>query len=66
MLNQPARAAGFLPPPQAYPLRPWEKLTFEYALLLSWNYVEYFLTHSDYVRRGGRFIVPLPEPTIRP
>ena len=38
----------------------------EYALLLTWNYVDYFLEHSDYIRRGGRFIVPLPEPTIRP
>ena len=38
----------------------------EYALLLTWNYIDYFLEHSDYIRRGGRFIVPLPEPTIRP
>lgn len=38
----------------------------DYALLLTWNYVDYFLEHSDYIRRGGRFIVPLPEPTVRP
>ncbi len=38
----------------------------EYALLLSWNYVDYFLQNSEYIRRGGRFIVPLPEPRILP
>jgi C-methyltransferase C-terminal domain/Putative zinc binding domain/Methyltransferase domain len=38
----------------------------EYALLLSWNYLDYFLAHSEYVRRGGRFIVPIPVPRIVP
>lgn len=34
---------------------------FRYALLLSWNYAEYFTAHSEFTRRGGRFLVPLPE-----
>lgn len=38
----------------------------EFALLLSWNYLDYFLAHSEYVRRGGRFIVPIPVPRIAP
>ncbi|MCZ6772898.1 MAG: class I SAM-dependent methyltransferase [Proteobacteria bacterium] len=35
-----------------------------YALLLSWNYADFFCQHSDYAKNGGRLIVPLPEPTI--
>ena len=38
----------------------------EYALLLSWNYLDFFLGQSDYIRRGGRFIVPMPSPRIAP
>lgn len=38
----------------------------DYALLLSWNYLDYFLEKSEYVRQGGRFIVPVPEPRIVP
>lgn len=36
------------------------------ALLLSWNYVDYFLEKSEYIRRGGRFLVPLPSPRTVP
>ncbi len=38
----------------------------DYALLLSWNYLDFFLEKSEYIRRGGRFIVPIPEPRIVP
>lgn len=38
----------------------------EYALLLTWNYLDFFLKNSDYIRKGGRFIVPLPTPRIEP
>lgn len=38
----------------------------ECALLLSWNYLEFFLEKSDYIRRGGRFLVPLPAPRLAP
>ncbi|OAN50293.1 hypothetical protein A6A04_02525 [Paramagnetospirillum marisnigri] len=37
-----------------------------YALLLAWNYADFFVANSDYVKQGGRFIVPLPEPVVRP
>lgn len=35
------------------------------ALLLSWNYLDYFMAHSEYIRRGGRFLCPFPTPHIR-
>jgi hypothetical protein len=37
-----------------------------YALLLSWNYLDFFLKNSEYISKGGKFIVPLPEPRILP
>ncbi len=37
----------------------------EYTLLLAWNYRDEVLRQQgEYVARGGRFIVPLPEPEI--
>lgn len=38
----------------------------EYALLLSWNYLDFFLKKSEYIHKGGRFIVPMPAPRIVP
>lgn len=37
-----------------------------YALLLAWNYADFFLANSDYIKRGGRFVMPLPVPRILP
>lgn len=42
------------------------KEKFDYALLLSWNYKEYFLKNSTYINNGGKFIIPFPEPHILP
>jgi hypothetical protein len=39
---------------------------FDYALLLAWNYLDFFLEKSEYIKGGGKFIVPLPEPRILP
>ena len=39
---------------------------FTHALLLAWNYADFFLANAEFVKRGGRFIVPLPEPSVRP
>jgi len=40
-------------------------LGIPYSLLLSWNYVDYFCRESEYAKRGGKFIVPLPSPLIK-
>jgi hypothetical protein len=37
----------------------------DYALLLAWNYTkEIFDREQNYRERGGRFIVPMPIPTV--
>ena len=36
----------------------------DYAILLSWNYKNFFLSKSEFIKRGGKFIVPLPTPKI--
>ena len=38
----------------------------EFALLLPWNYIDFFLKKSNYIKKGGKFIVPLPQPRIVP
>lgn len=37
---------------------------FDYALLLAWNYKDFFLQNSDYIKEGGRFIIPFPTPHV--
>lgn len=38
----------------------------QYALLLTWNYLDFFLKKSEFIKRGGKFIVPLPALKIVP
>ena len=37
----------------------------DYAILLSWNYKNFFLKKSLFHKKGGKFIIPLPTPHIR-
>ncbi len=42
------------------------ELGISHALLLSWNYADFFLDNAEFIKRGGKFIVPLPSPRIVP
>jgi hypothetical protein len=42
------------------------KKNYKYGLLLSWNYKKFFLNNSKFIKKGGKFIVPLPYPHITP
>ena len=44
----------------------FNEIGFDFALLLSWNYKDYFLKNSEYIKNGGKFIVPIPHPHVLP
>ncbi|MBI4323918.1 MAG: class I SAM-dependent methyltransferase [Chloroflexi bacterium] len=59
---------GKVAPGSWVPIRPPEWLLRDqpdYALLLAWNFAsEIVRRETEYQRRGGRFILPIPEPKV--
>ena len=57
---------GFFTPGTHVPIKPWEFATQskppDYALLFAWSFInEVKKKRTDYLKQGGKFIVPLPE-----
>jgi hypothetical protein len=59
---------GLYTPGAHLPVLPVETLLARqpaYVLILAWNFADEIMAQqSEYVRRGGRFIVPIPEPRL--
>ncbi len=36
----------------------------DYAILLSWNYKNFFIKNSKFFLKGGKFIIPFPRPKV--
>ena len=45
--------------------RSFNKKKIDYAILLSWNYKKFFVSKSEFIKEGGKFIIPFPIPHIR-
>src|ERR1019366_3583220 len=59
---------GLYTPGDFIPVYPDAKLLEDmpdYALLLAWNFSEEIIgNNKEYCRRGGKFIIPIPVPTV--
>jgi hypothetical protein len=65
--RNPAKQGLYMPGVKL-PIYPTSELLVQepdYVLLLTWNFADEILEQqSEYVRQGGRFIVPIPTPKI--
>ncbi len=62
---------GFFTPGTHVKIEPWDRVEAgpmpDYALLFAWSFKKEVLAkRTDYVAKGGKFIVPLPEVTVEP
>lgn len=62
---------GFFTPGTHVPIKPWDfvgQTNFpDYAVLFAWSFTEeVLLKRQDYIEKGGKFIVPLPDVRICP
>ena len=42
------------------------KTDCKFAILLAWNYADFFLKSSKFILNKNKFIIPLPKPKIMP
>ena len=68
MVDRNVHKHGRYMPGQRLPIDRTERLMEDrpdYCLLLAWNFAqEIAAQQANYLRLGGRFIVPIPEPRI--
>ena len=43
----------------------FNKKRIDYAILLSWNYAKFFLSKAQFIKEGGKFIIPFPAAHIK-
>jgi len=62
---------GFFTPGTHVPIKPWdfvrESKTPDYIILFAWSFTdEVIKKRQDYIKNGGKFIIPLPQVRIFP
>jgi len=68
LTEKSALKIGKYAPGTRLPILPDEALTREnidYALVLAWNFKDEIMRNqSEFIKKGGKFIIPIPEPVI--
>lgn len=69
VVDRSSAKQGLFTPGSRLPILPVEALAEsmpDFALLLAWNFADEVLAQQEeYRRRGGKFIIPLPQPEVR-